>query len=351
MSKVRTVVAMSGGVDSSVVAALLQEAGHDLVGVTLHLWDGSGAQTVGRCCAPEDREDARRTCEHLGIPHYVFDERESFEREVVQPFVDQHRKGHTPSPCAACNRLVKLDRLVTIATRLGCEHIATGHYAQIIGERGQRRLFRGADREKDQSYFLYGLRSEVLDRLLTPLGKYDKTWTRAQGQRLGVPSWQKKDSQELCFIPDGDTESFLRRRGVAFEVGEVVDEAGMRLGEHHGLPAYTVGQRRGLGIGGGPARYVVRREGEGNRLVVGDEDALLGRRATVGAVRWLQEAPREPFRAAVRIRHRHEPAPARIDPAGATFEVFFDEPQRAITAGQIAVVYREEEVLGGGLLL
>ena len=346
----RILVAMSGGVDSSVAAALLREAGHEPIGVTLHLWDAHASEMVGRCCAPEDREDARIACEHLGIPHYVFDEREAFLREVVEPFVEEHRDGRTPSPCATCNRLVKLDRLLAIADRLGCVEIATGHYIRIAESPEGRRLLRGADRSKDQSYFLYGLRPAVLNRLVAPLGNHDKSWTREQGRRLGIESWQKKDSQELCFIPDGDTEGFLRGRGVAFEPGEIVDEGGEVLAVHEGLARYTVGQRRGLGLGGGPPRYVLRRLPTLNQIVVGGEKSLMQREARVVDARWIREPAAEPFEAAVRIRHRHEPAPALVRQFEGGFRVEFLEPQRAVTPGQAAVVYVGDEVLGGGVI-
>lgn len=347
----RVLVAMSGGVDSAVVAALLQERGHDVVGVTLHLWDASGESQVGRCCAPEDRDDARRTCDQLGIPHYVFDERDAFLRSVVEPFVEAYHSGQTPSPCAQCNRLVKLERLVHLADRLGCGPIATGHYVRtVVGEGGHPRLLRGLDRDKDQSYFLYGLEPALLARLLTPLGEYSKDWTRQQGKRLGVPIWQKKDSQELCFIPDGNTEAFLRARGVAFVSGDFIDQDGAVVGRHRGAAAYTIGQRRGLGLGGGPPRYVLRVLSDQNRIEVGTEEALGRREACAHDARWIREAPRAPLRASVRIRHRHEPAAAWVTPTAGGFDVHFDEAQRAITPGQVAVVYDGDEVLGGGIL-
>jgi tRNA-specific 2-thiouridylase len=346
----RVLMAMSGGVDSSVAAALLHEAGHEVVGVTLHLWDASGAQQVGRCCAPEDREDARRSADALGIPHYVLDEREAFAAEVVAPFVEGYLRGTTPSPCVVCNQHVKLGRLAAVADRLGCTRIGTGHYARIERDpSGLPRLLRGVDGRKDQSYFLHGVPSAILARLVLPLGGLTKDQTRSEGRRLGVPNWDKTDSQELCFVPDGDIAGFVRARAPGERSGRIIDETGAELGTHAGLEAFTVGQRRGLGLGGGPPRYVLRIVPETREVVVGQGDALGAGTLRAREVTWLREVP-EAFEAAVQIRHHHTPAPARIerDPAG--FRATFASPQRAVSPGQAAVVYLGEEVLGGGII-
>ncbi|MBX3270004.1 MAG: tRNA 2-thiouridine(34) synthase MnmA [Sandaracinaceae bacterium] len=348
----RVLVAMSGGVDSSVAAALLAEQGYELVGVTLHLWDASGGHSVGRCCAPEDREDARRTCDHLGIPHYVLDERAAFRERVVTPFVEAYRAGTTPSPCVACNQEVKLGRLLDIARDLGATRVATGHYARIeVDASNEIRLLRGVDSEKDQSYFLYGVPTEILARCLFPLGGLEKHETRAHGRRLGVPNWDKKDSQELCFVPDGDVGGFIERETGVRASGEVVDERGEVLATHEGVYRFTVGQRRGLGLGGGaPPRFVLRVLPDAGRVVVGGPDALAQRHARAHAVVWTGPAPSAPFDAEVQIRYRHRAAPALVTPTPEGFAVAFHQAQRAIAPGQAAVVYRGDRVIGGGVL-
>jgi tRNA-specific 2-thiouridylase len=347
----RILVAMSGGVDSSVAAALLKEQGHELIGVTFHLWDAQGEQKVGRCCAPEDRDDARRSCDHLGIAHYVIDERDAFRETVVEPFLDAYLGGVTPAPCVACNQHVKVTRLVELADRFGCEQVATGHYARIVrDEAGMVRLWRGRDRHKDQSYFLYGVPQHVLARLVFPLGELVKDESRAHGSRLGVPNWNKPDSQELCFVPDGDIGGFIERERSVNQRGVIRGESGEVLGEHHGIYRYTVGQRRGLGIGGGPARYVLRVLPERGEVVVGEEGGLLSDAFQVPRADWCGAAPASPFEAQVRVRYRHAPARARVTPVANGFSAQFLEPQRAITPGQAAVVYRDDEVVGGGII-
>jgi tRNA-specific 2-thiouridylase len=347
----RVLVAMSGGVDSSVAAALLAEQGYDLVGATLHLWDAEGEHKVGRCCAPEDRDDARRTCEHLGIPHYVFDERSEFRAQVVDPFVEAYRSGTTPSPCVSCNQSVKLGRLAQLADELGARFVATGHYARVTND-PRPTLSRGRDRAKDQSYFLYGVSESILSRLLCPLGDLDKGKTREEGRRLGVPSWDKKDSQELCFVPDGDVGGFVERETHSASTGRVLDEHGEALAEHDGVYRFTVGQRRGLGLaGGGPPKYVLRILPERGDVIVGPESALYASDARAGSAVWTGEPPSGAFEAEVQVRYRHRAAPAKVIPADGGFAVRFHEPQRAIAPGQAAVVYRGEQVIGGGVLL
>ncbi len=342
---------MSGGVDSSVAAALLREAGHDLVGVTLHLWDAEGEQQVGRCCAPEDRDDARRTCEHLGIPHYVLDEREAFRRHVVDPFVHDYQAGRTPIPCVSCNRTVKLTYLTEVARRFDATHIATGHYARLLrADDGRLRLLRGRDGDKDQSYFLFGLPQSTLERLLFPLGALTKSEVRAAGRRLGVPNADKPESQELCFVPDGRVGDFIRRQGTPTASGSIVDAEGAVLGRHDGIANFTRGQRRGLGLGGGGTRYVLRIVPDSAEIVVGDEKDLYDAKLTATDAHWVADRPANAFEGEVRIRYRHRGARADIVPRGSGFEVFFSEPQRAITPGQAAVVYRGDEVIGGGFI-
>ncbi len=344
-------VAMSGGVDSSVAAALLREQGHELVGVTFHLWDAQGDNKVGRCCAPEDRDDARKSCDHLGMPHYVIDERTAFRETVVEPFLDSYLAGTTPAPCVACNQHVKVSRLIELADRFGCERVATGHYARIErSEDGTVRLLRGRDRNKDQSYFLYGVPQHVLARLEFPLGDLEKAQSREHGQRLGVPNWDKPDSQELCFVPDGDIGGFIERERGIKNAGVIRDDQGEVVGEHQGIHRFTVGQRRGLGLGGGPARYVLRVLPRENEVVVGDEAGLLGSSFVAPTAAWCSEPTADSFDALVRVRHRHQPAPARVTRVGTGFRADFVNPQRAIAPGQAAVVYCGDEVMGGGII-
>jgi len=352
MSEVkRVLVAMSGGVDSSVAAALLHEAGHDLVGVTLHLWDAEGEQQVGRCCAPEDRDDARRTCEHLGIPHYVLDEREAFRKNVVDPFITEYQAGRTPIPCVSCNRTVKLTYLADVARRFDATHIATGHYARLErADDGQLRLLRGRDDDKDQSYFLFGLPQSTLKTLVFPLGDLRKSEVREAGRRLGVPNADKPESQELCFVPDGGVGDFINRQGSPTTSGNIVDPTGTVLGHHEGVANFTRGQRRGLGLGGGGSRYVLRILPDTAEVVVGDESELYDQQLTATDAHWVAGRPADALRGEVRIRYRHRGALADVTPTGNGFEVRFDEPQRAITPGQAAVVYRGEEVIGGGFI-
>lgn len=346
----RVLVAMSGGVDSAVAAGLLKEQGYDLVGVTFHLWDAKGESQVGRCCSPEDRDDARRVCEHLEIPHHTFDERERFRAQVVEPFMDSYRAGQTPSPCVQCNRSVKITHLLQIAKELGADKVATGHYAQIRQGADGPQLFRGKDHAKDQSYFLFGVPETCLASLLFPLGDMDKDQVRKHAHRLGLPNASKQDSQELCFVPDGNIRGFIERERGETQAGPIVDQAGTVLGEHDGIEGFTVGQRKGLDLGGGPARYVLRILSDDNAVVVGEGDALLAPELRAADATWLGKAPHAPFDAQVRIRYRHEPSPARVTPLAEGFEVTFELPQRAVTPGQAAVIYDGERVLGGGFI-
>ncbi len=351
-SKGRVVLGMSGGVDSSVAAALLLKEGWEVLGVTLHLWEAPAGAAAGRCCAPEERYDARRTCDSLGIPHYVFDRREAFLREVVDRFVEERVAGRTPSPCVHCNRGVKLAELLAVADALGADRVATGHYARVVREGERVRLLRGIDATKDQSYFLYGIGPGALRRLLCPLGHRRKPEVRAEAERLRLPAARKPDSQELCFVPDGDFGGFLASRGRAPRPGRIVDETGRELGRHEGISLYTVGQRRGLRLGGGVPRYVLRVVPERDELVAAPRDRLQSSSLLASEARWLGRPPRsdEPTTVQIRARHRAAPAVVRIIDEGRRFDVRFEEPQFAITPGQAAVVYRGEEVIGGGIV-
>lgn len=355
----RVVVAMSGGVDSSVAAARLHDAGWDVVGVTLHLWDypedPRAAGGHGRCCAPEDQYDARRVADAVGFPHFTFDRRELFARSVVEPFVDAYLAGETPSPCTACNRGVKLGELFDIADRLGASHVATGHYARIVRDAdGAPRLAMGADRSKDQSYFLYASPRAWLDRLLFPLGESTKGEVRAEATARALPGAGKGESQELCFVGAGAhayADFVASRAEGRVRPGLVVDDAGRPVGSHDGLHRFTVGQRKGIGVALGKPAFVTRIDPRSATVHLGDDAALRTDTATLADVT-LADGVALPVRAQVRIRYRHDGEPARVE--GETphrARVVFDTPVRAITPGQIAVLYDGDRVLGGGRIV
>ncbi len=342
----KVLVAMSGGVDSSLAAALLLDEGHEVEGITLRLAD----QPPG-----PDRPDPAAAAAALGIPFSEWDLRGEFERLVVAPFVGEYLSGRTPNPCARCNAAVKFGLLLERTAAAGADFLATGHYARLVagpGGRG-RLLVRGADRAKDQSYFLALVGRPALERVLFPLGGLRKGEVRALARARGLAAASRPESQEICFVPGDDCAAFVagRARGGALAPGPIVDRAGRRLGEHRGLARYTVGQRRGLGLAAGRPLYVLALDAAANTLVVGPDELLWGRELAIEGVNWLADAPGAPLRAAVRIRSRHEPAAATLAPAGdGRWRARFDEPQRAITPGQAAVFYDGDVVLGGGTI-
>lgn len=363
-------VAMSGGVDSSAAAALLRAGGHELVGFTMQLWNQRRGLSVGedgeplpsRCCSLDDVYDARRVAEELGFPFYVLNLERDFERDVVEPFVQSYLEGETPIPCVACNSRLKFASLDRTALSVGCEKVATGHYARVRHDEaaGRHRLLRGLDARKDQTYFLWELTQEQLSRSLFPLGEMTKEEVREVARRHGLNVAEKRESQEICFVPDGDYAGFIDRyleaEGREDERppgGEIVDTEGHVVGEHEGVHRFTVGQRRGLGISRPLPLYVVRVEPETNRVVVGQDEELLSSEFTAAGVNWVAfDEPSEPVRADVRVRYRHQEAPATITPLGqGRARVRFDEPQRAVTPGQATVFYRGEEVTGGGWIV
>ncbi len=353
MTAERVVVAMSGGVDSSVAAALMLERGFDAIGVTMHL-----AGSASRCCSLADADDARRVAERLGIRFFVANYRERFEREVKGAFADAYLAGRTPIPCVACNSRFKFSYLLDRARALGAARVASGHYARVDRdpETGRFRLRCAADPDKDQTYFLFELGQAQLAALEFPLGALSKAQVRERARGLGLVTADKPESQEICFVPDGDYARVVEslRPEALPGVGEVVDAAGRVLGRHAGVHRFTVGQRRGLGIAAGERLYVTGLDAARNRVVVGGEQALRAAGARLERVSWIAGAPpREPLRARVRIRHRHAGAPAWIEPAGDAALVHFDEPVRALAPGQAAVFYadpaeRSAIVLGGG---
>ena len=353
--KQRVVVAMSGGVDSAVAAARLHEAGHEVVGVTLHLWDypddpgEKGGH--GRCCAPEDQYDAKRTADALGFPHYTFDRRELFAKTVVTPFVDAYLAGETPSPCTACNRGVKIAELIAIADRLGAAHVATGHYARVIRDAaGVPFIATAADDTKDQSYFLYATPRAQLERLVFPLGESKKGVVRAEAVTRNLPGATKGESQELCFVGGGKGAytSFVEARvdRARIRPGAIVDATGKVVGQHEGVHRFTIGQRKGLGVALGDRAFVTRIDPTSGTVELGSEDSLVADAADLDDV-VLAPGVALPLEARVRVRYRHGGAMAELAATSTGARARFLEPVRAVTRGQIAVFYDGERVLGG----
>lgn len=358
----RVVVAMSGGVDSSVVASLLHEQGYDVVGVTLQLYDhGAALAKKGACCAGQDIYDARMVAEKRGFPHYVLDYESTFRDQVMEDFADSYLRGETPIPCVRCNQSVKFKDLLKMAKDLGGDCLATGHYIQrLINAEGQAELCRAIDPLKDQSYFLFATTQEQLDYLRFPLGGWTKDKTRAEAERLGLITAAKPDSQDICFVPNGDYTSVVKKmRPEAEKIGNIQHIDGRIVGEHEGIIHYTIGQRRGIGIGGGVSDnneplYVIRLDAASNTVFVGPKEALARDVVTIHDTNWLlpsKTAENGSLRVEVKIRSVSKPQPATLTIQGETAQITLDDPQYGVSPGQAAVCYIKDRVIGGGWVI
>lgn len=352
MTPKRILAAMSGGVDSSVAALLLQREGWEVIGISMDLYDFSEVRKdrAGTCCSLDDLYDARRVCDTLGIPYYVLNLREEFRREVIDPFVREYATGRTPNPCILCNEHLKFRALLRKADELGAEGVATGHYAVILREpSGKCRLFAAEDAAKDQSYFLFSLESERLARIRFPVGENTKAQVRRIASEAGLPVTEKKESQDICFVTDHTYAQFLSSSGIEEREGHFLDREGNVLGVHKGVLRYTVGQRKGLGIAAKEPLYVVAIDAENNEVILGTENHTYSGGATVGNLSFVSgRAPSPEFHATVKVRYRHPGVGATVRVEGERLQVEFDTPQRSVTPGQALVLYDGKEVLGGG---
>jgi tRNA-uridine 2-sulfurtransferase len=343
---------MSGGVDSSVAAALLAEQGHDVIGLSMQLYDQRGDQPFGRCCTIDDLHDARRVAAAVGFPHYIVNFEQQFRETVIDNFVQEYATGRTPLPCAHCNSDLKFATLLDRARGLDSIHVATGHYARVSRDEGGRWLLkRGADPDKDQAYFLFSLTQDQLASAMFPVGHLTKGEVRAHARRMGLEVADKPDSHEICFVPDGDYASFLEQREPALaRHGAIVDERGTEIGTHSGVHRFTVGQRKGLGLATTAPMYVLKVDAGANQVTVGPRGALERTSLTASGVNWIaDDRPASWLPVTAQIRHRHKPAGGRVralDDGGAELE--FDAPQAAVTPGQAVVFYRDDVVVGGG---
>ena len=354
MTNPKVVVAMSGGVDSSVAAALLKQQGYQVIGMMLRLWSEPGKEDSNRCCTPDSMAQARRVAAKLDIPFYVVDAKNVFRETVVQYFLDGYARGETPNPCLVCNRQIRWTFLLNHALMMDADFMATGHYVRIRKAEGSHQLLRAVDHSKDQSYVLHVLNQNKLAHALFPIGDYPKTEIRRLARDFDLPTASRADSQDLCFLAGEDYRNFLQRNAQEMlKPGDIVMRAGRAVGHHNGLANYTIGQRKGLGLSSPLPLYVLEKDAATNTLVVGESNELGSRELTARDVNWLVgEAPRDPFHALVKTRYTAKEAEAMVTPLdGDRAKVQFDAQQRDVTAGQAAVFYQDEVMLGGGIII
>ncbi|SFQ20319.1 tRNA-specific 2-thiouridylase [Butyrivibrio proteoclasticus] len=351
----KALIAMSGGVDSSVAAALMVDKGYDCMGCTMRLYENDmvGKDLFDTCCSLADTQDARAVCDRLGIDYQIYHYEAEFRENVIEPFVCSYERGETPNPCIRCNKYLKFDILYQKGREMGFDYIVTGHYARIEEKDGHYYLLKAKDLNKDQSYVLYDLTEEQLSHTFFPLGEYTKTETRGIAEGKEFVTSHKSESQDICFVPDGDYEAMIKRyRGKDYPKGNFVDVNGNVLGQHKGIIGYTIGQRRGLGIPDKKRLYVTRLDVQNNQVILGDNEDLFKREVQIRDFHWITgDAPKNEFRCSAKIRYRHKEQPGVCiinDDGSAVFT--FDEPQRAITPGQSAVLYDGDYVLGGGII-
>ena len=350
----KALIAMSGGVDSSVAAYIMKEEGFDCIGCTMKLYDNAdaGVSRDKTCCSLDDVEDARSVAARLGMPYYVFNFSDDFREKIICKFIDSYERGRTPNPCIDCNRYMKFAKLCERARILGCDFIVTGHYARIYKEGEKYVLKKALDETKDQSYVLYNLTQDILAHTRFPLGEMKKSETREIAEKCGFINAKKPDSQDICFVPDGDYARVIElNTGKKYPPGDFVDKNGNVLGRHKGIIHYTIGQRKGLGVSAAAPLYVIKIDVEKNTVILGDNEDLFSDTATVEDFNFISgEAPTAPFRCSAKIRYRQKEQPATAYPDGGKVKIVFDAPQRAITPGQAAVLYSGDTVIGGGTI-
>jgi tRNA-specific 2-thiouridylase len=351
MTNKRVAVAMSGGVDSSVAAALLQKEGYEVIGVTHQTWPSDkNSNRFGGCCGLEAIDSARSVAAKLNIPYYIMDLRGDFQTTVIKEFFDEYSRGRTPNPCVLCNRYIRFNILLEKVLKMGMDYLATGHYARIGKSPDGYQLLKAVDKTKDQSYFLYHLGQKELQHVLFPIGDYHKTQVRKMAADMGLPSATRKDSQDICFITEGDYRSFIEGR-VSLEPGDIADTQGEVIGKHSGLALYTIGQRHSLGISSNKTLYVIKLDAYNNRVIVGDKEQLFSRNLQAGQLSWVSGTlPVGPFEVNAKIRYKAPESATTVTQRYGLAEVVFQQPQMAITPGQSVVFYQGEAVLGGGII-